>query len=204
MEFPIKYWNDCFLGDVHWIRYQRIDLLDTPLKMKILNPRMKAWFRWFSFSSRRNSQVPALSFPGFLEGKIMWWSKEFSSKRCHHFGNPARWLSLQGFFSKNAMIYLAKLTDRNWSHKNSRIHVVGIPGNNNLPWGNFKSSGQIKKMPSPTYRFVKEGDFPSSATFWGEVEGGRSNLTRIYRIFTIQPFQSLWKMPFKKLRFLPS
>ena len=36
---------------------------------------------------------------------------------------PAKWLSLQAFLSKNVMIYLAKLTDRNWSHKNSRIHV---------------------------------------------------------------------------------
>ena len=82
-------------------------------------------------------------------GKMMWWSKEFSSKRCHHFSNPQNDYLSKRFFPKNAMIYLAKLTDRNWSHKNFRIHVVGIPWNNNLPSGNFKSSGQIKKCHQP-------------------------------------------------------
>ena len=48
-----------------------------------------------------------------------------------------------------------------------------------IPWTKHETySGQIVCNSSPILISLKQGDFPSSATFWGEVVG-RYNLTRI-------------------------
>ena len=111
-------------------------------------PKNEGFGKWCSFSSPRNSQVPAVSLPGCRRER--WCDDPRSSVRRGAITSATHKMTISpSVFSKNAMIYLAKLTDRNWSHKNFRIHVVGIPGNNNLPSGHFKSSGQIKKCHQP-------------------------------------------------------